>query len=149
MVEASAHNQSVSQPYAETCVWVSTTMPPRNLYHRNHAELGTTQQNIMNCHADVRHDDNAFLQLCGAGGGTDLGEYRQDWAKVGAWVNELQSDKVLHDGFVVPVDEVTDGLHHAKLDVVINLGDQAKVQDGQAAIRGPDQVAGVGVSLHA
>lgn len=78
---------------------------------------------------------------------TDLGKNRQDWPKVGAWVNELQSDKVLHDGFVVAVYEVTDGLHHAKLDVVIDLGDQAEVQDGEAAIRGPDQVAWVRISL--
>lgn len=80
---------------------------------------------------------------------TDLGEYRQDWSKVSAWVNELQSDKVLHNGFIVAVNQVANGLHHTKLDIVINLGDQAKVQNGQAAVRGPDQVAWVWVSLHA
>lgn len=84
----------------------------------------------------------------GARKASDLGQYRQDWSKVGAWVNELQSDKVLHNGFVVAVNQVTNGLHHAELDVVINLSDQAKVQNGQAPIRGPDQVAWVRVSLH-
>ena len=102
---------------------------------------------MTNCHADVDHDDNAFLQLCGAAG-TDLSKYRQDRTKIGAWVNELQSDEVLHNGFIVPVDKVADGLHHAKLDVVINLSDQAKIQDSQAPIRSPNQVARMGVSLH-
>jgi hypothetical protein len=53
----------------------------------------------------------------------------------------------LHDRVVVTVDEVADGLDHPKLDVVVNLGHEAKVQDGQAAVGRADEVAGVRVRV--
>ena len=77
----------------------------------------------------------------------NLGQNRKNGAQVGARVNELQRHKVLHNGFIVPVDEVTDGFHHAKLDVVVYFSDQPKVKDCQAAVRGSDQVARVRISL--
>ena len=80
--------------------------------------------------------------------GADLGQNRENGAQVGAGVNELQRHKVLHNGFIVPVDEMTDGFHHAKLDVVIYLSNQTKVKNCQAASRGPNQVAGVRIGLH-
>jgi hypothetical protein len=43
------------------------------------------------------------------------------------------------------VNQVADRLDHAKLDLVIHLRHQPKVQDGQAAVWRANQVAGVRV----
>lgn len=63
--------------------------------------------------------------------------------------NEVQRDKVLHNGGIVAVNEVRDGLNHAVLDVVPNAGHEPEVEDGQPTIWCAHQVARVGVGLRA
>ena len=72
-----------------------------------------------------------------------LGQDRKDGREISAGRDELQGDKVFHNGLVVSVDEMTDGLDHAILDVLVHAGHETKVQDCQLAIRRPLQVAGM------
>ena len=62
--------------------------------------------------------------------------------------DEVECDKILHNGLIVAVYQVADGFDHAILDVVINLRHEPKVEDGQAAVWSADQVARVRISLH-
>jgi hypothetical protein len=50
-----------------------------------------------------------------------LCQHRQYGAQVSAFRDEVQGDKVQHDGLIVPVDKVRNGFDHAILDVVIHL----------------------------
>ena len=51
-----------------------------------------------------------------------LCQYRKDGPEVSPLGDELQGDKVLNNGLVVSMDQVTDGLNHPELDIVVNLG---------------------------
>lgn len=109
------------------------------LYSTSHNGAGT-EHNLTQSVESMKSDTGQTAQAY-------LGEDRQNGCEVCARINELQRHKVLHDGFIVSMDQVGNGFYHAILDVVINLCDQAKVQDGQATIWGPDQIARVGVGL--
>lgn len=63
--------------------------------------------------------------------------------------DEVQGDKVLDNGLIVAVDQVADGFNHAILDVAVNTGHEAEIQDCQPAIWSAHHVARVGISLHA
>ena len=76
-----------------------------------------------------------------------LAQDRHDGLQIRSRVDELQGDKVFCNGLIVTMDEVTDGFNHAKLDVIVNLGHQTKVQNGETAIRCSDQVAWMWVCL--
>lgn len=59
--------------------------------------------------------------------------------------DEVEALEVVADALVVAVHQVGDGLDHAELLVVGDLRHEPEVQDGQLALRGPDQVSGVRV----
>lgn len=67
----------------------------------------------------------------------------QDGRKVGAFWDEVESDKVLHDALIVAVYQMTDGFNHAILDVVIHPGHEPKVEDCQTAVWRSNQVSGM------
>ena len=51
-----------------------------------------------------------------------LSEHGQDRLQIDPRRDEVERHKVLHDGLVVAMDEVRNGLDHAELDVVAHLG---------------------------
>ena len=74
-------------------------------------------------------------------------ERGKDGLEVDALGDEVEGDKILHDGLVVPVDEVRDRLDHSELDVVVDVGHQPEIQDGQSSVRGADEVPRVRIGV--